>query len=566
MQKFWFSGVALSIPLGILFAGFYLLIKSFFRSMSSAAFRWITPTPADWIVVASLILGTMLMVFMSNVVKKIGGKTDFRPFRKEKSVTDISPDKRKAQNLAPPQEYLSPEPEGLTVGKRGKHYVGVPMLDKLIHILFLGAPGSGKSTILLNLLLWIYNFAATEKKPLSVLAIDCKPELSQKSIFEKPSRESDDSKKHPEIKILSPSKFEGWGFDVFFGLDSSSSDDQLKIRSNMIARSLVPSLSGDNEHFSSNGQKILAGFLMYGFRKGLSFTDSISQIMYTGVPDLIAQVLADPDMESHPKIRGRLQSFADNDSDEFSSIIDTLEKNLDIFDMEPVRYFFDGNPKKATPLDLTDGTSLFLQISSQLLSDYKTIFSLVLELCCRFILSLPDSALSGRNNIILCADEAGVIYLPCISEVVALGRSKHLQAIIACQGLVQLSNLYGDRKAREIVECCRGTVMLSCNDVQTGRDISQRAGQYRETRTSINKKSSVMTSGVDSTSESQSYMPIYDVSDLTALEKHNRVLVIADGSVFSCEKLPYYMIPKYKELSAKIVESNKQFYPDDFSF
>lgn len=502
---------------------------------------------ADWVIMLLIVIGTFILVLIMNLWNyTVHGQREFNPF-KHKSVTDPSKDKRLAQYRSVPGDYLSKAPDGFTVGKHKNRYVRLPFQDSPEHQLILGSPGSNKSTSILSALIYNFNFASDKEKLGAVLALDVKPELQKKSVLY-----SD-----PNVRMINPSSYgeNNYGFDLWYGLSNRSSDDQIKERMEMIARSIIPNLSGDNIHFSSNAQKLLSGFLMYGFIKGLSFSDSVIKIMHVSTEDLIAEIITDPITKQHPKILDKVKSFEGNDSDEFASIKDTMEKDLDIFNTDTVKWCFSGNPRKATPEDLLNGISLFLAIPDHLITAYRTVFGLIMEICLKYLTSIPEEHLENRRPVWCLIDEGGTVYVPSLLDVASRGRSKKIQLSIVAQSFSQLEDLYGDKNARAIMDCCKTTIVFSCNDTITAENLSKRTGYYRETKTSYQSKG-VLTSD-SSTTTSMEYRSVMDVSDINMLEKNKEVLVFTIAGWFLVKKAPYFNIPMLLNKSDEIVASNK---------
>ena len=502
----------------------------------------------DWGYIIIIVLTPVVLLTLANIWRYIvNGEKEYRPVRKDKR--ELSSDKRAAQHHKVPSAYLSNEPDGLTIGECRDHlrkkYVRLPFFESPEHQMILGAPGARKSSVILNALLWNYNFASEKQKFTSVLAVDAKPELALKSV----------DIRRKDILIINPTSRDSWGFDVWHGLSQGSTDDEIKERAEMISRALIPTLSGDNIHFSSNAQKILSAFIMYGFRKHMGFAESITQIMHTSTKNLIAEILTDQDMrENHPKIIGKVKSFDGNDSDEFASIVDTLEMNLSIFDTDTVSYCFDGNPRKAAPEDLADGRSIYLAIPDTLVEMYKTVFGMIIELCCKHLMSLSEYDLNGKPIVWLLCDEAGSIYIPSLLDIAARGRSKHLQLTVICQDFPQLEDMYGRNKARSLMSCCKTKIILSCDDVDTAKDLSARTGEYRETKVSTHQEG--YFAGYTGQNISSEYRPVMSVADINSLEKNNEVLVFAKEGWFLVDKITYKDIPMLEDASNHILASN----------
>ena len=503
----------------------------------------------DWYIMLAITLGLFSFMLIINLKKYwIDGEREFNPLTK-KSVVELSGDKRKAQHQPIPSTYLSKKPHGFTIGKYHNRYVSIPFLDSPEHMLIIGSPGSGKSTTILNALIWNYNFEEKENRLGAILAIDVKPELQKKSCFNGTNN----------VKVINPTIFgdgNNYGFDLWYGISQNSDDDKIKERMEMISKSIIPNLSGDNAHFSGNAQKILSGFLMYGFRKGLSLSDTVIKIMHVSVEDLIAEIITDPDMKNHPKIVGKVKSFDGNTSDEFASIKDTLEKDLDIFDTESIKYCFSGNPNKVTPEDLLKGISIFLAIPDHLVTMYKTVFGLIMEICLKYLTSIPEERIIKKRPIWCLIDEGGTVYVPSLLEIASRGRSKKIQLSIVAQSYSQLEDLYGEKRARSIMDCCKSTIIFSCNDTRTAETISKWTGYYRETKLSFHSNGMSMLDPGSSTNQSEEYRPVMDVSDIKNLEKNNEVLAFIKGDRLLVQKAPYYTIPLLNNKSEEILKSN----------
>ena len=294
---------------------------------------------------------------------------------------------------------------------------------------------------------------------------------------------------------------------------------------------------------------------MYGFIKGLSFSDSVIKIMHVSTEDLIAEIITDPIIKQHPKVLDKVKGFNGNDSDEFASIKDTMEKDLDIFNTETVKWCFSGNPRKATPEDLLNGISIFLAIPDHLIVSYKTVFGVIMEICLKYLTSIPEEELEDKKPVWCLIDEGGTIYVPSLLDVASRGRSKKIQLSIVAQSFSQLEDLYGDRNARAIMDCCKTTIVFSCNDTKTAENLSKRTGYYRETKTSYQSKG--LLTGDSSTTTSMEYRPVMDVSDINMLERNKEVLVFTIAGWFLVKKAPYFTIPMLLEKSDEIVAANK---------
>lgn len=550
-NKLWFLGIPISLPLGIFFAVIYIWVARFVRGFSIWDPDKLGPTKGiDFIIAFFIFIITILTVFLNNAYKYfIDGKRNFSPF--DSTVLDLSPDKIKAQNHPVSKAYLSDAPDGLTIGRYKKLYVRIPFQESPEHLLLIGAPGSNKSTILENAIIYDFN---VEENFHSGFIMDVKPELSRNSVYEC----------DPRVRILNPSSLESIGFDVYAEFLAGSTDDDIKVLFETISRTLIVNPGGENSFFYLASQRILEACLLFGYRKGWDIVDSIVFAYSTPVPDLITEILEDEDMEKHPKIRNLVRPYADKDSDAAQDIAMTLQHDLAIFDTDSVQRFFSSkNDNRISAHALVEGITIFLAIPDTLLKSYSPVFRMVTQICLNHILSIEEWKKPWTKPIWFLIDEAGSIgKIPdLIDGALSRGRSKGLQVTLACQSFSQLEDTYGTSGATSILNCCKNTVVLSCNDSKTAKTLSDWCGTYRETKVSTSSKKGVLN-GHSSENVSEEYRPCMEIADIKNLEKDFKVLGFARGDWFLVKKAPFYEIEELYDISKSVQGRNAKFYPD----
>lgn len=464
----------------------------------------------------------------------------------------LSADKKKALYHSPPKRYLSKEPDGLTIGTFKNNYIRIPFLDSPEHQLIIGAPGDNKSSTILNGIIWNFNFAKDDKRLRSMLVVDVKPELSRKGVFEG----------RQDIKIINPSQKSSCGFDVFFGLTHSSSDDEIAERCSMIAETAIKDTGSDNVYFAEAARNIFCAFLMYGFVNSKTFGEIIEEVLDASVGDLIAQILTDPRMEDHKKIMRLVREYDGKTSDGFQDVAMTLKKDLGIFDTDSVKACFSkDNPDKVSPVDLVNGTSIFLAIPDYLLTQYASVFRLILNMCMTYIIAQDEATLKDKRPIWVLLDEfPSLLRLPVVVDNgLARGRSKLLQCTLIVQSEGQLDAIYGNNTTRSIKDCCKTTIVFGSNDGPTCKALAERTGMYSESKTSTTTRGGELT-GDSSKNESSEYRPAVDIADIQNLPDDGKVLVFAKGGWFICDKAPYYKVPLLSDKSAMIEKQNEEFH------
>lgn len=482
-------------------------------------------------------LSTWFILFLKNFYDyKINGRTDF-----DHSDNSLSTDKCKAMYPAIPSRYLSKKPNDFTLGKYHHKYFRLPIdLNDITHCLVIGAPGSFKSSTLLNALIWNFNFAK-EKDKFTVFAMDVKPELARKSV----------DMNSNQCHVFNPSLKEGWGWDVWYGLDSTTStDDEIIERADMLARAIIVNPNnGQNEFFYVSAQNLLTCFLGWGFVNGLGFTETIIQVLSVPLKDLISTVTFDPNMDGHDSIKDPLRGYDDKTSDGMQDIELTMRQELRIFQTRSVRYQLDENHRKASPADLVNGISVFLAIPDNLLKQYSAIFRLITQQVLNFLSSIPEEERADHDAplIWMLIDEFGSIgKIPDILDALARLRSRKVSIWLAVQGLSQLDMAYGHDGSRAIVDNTETTLVFSCKDKSTVDIISSWCGQYLETKISKNKKPGRILGGSQSLSESGEYRNVMDAVDIMGLRKNKELLVFDSGNRFLIQKCPYWAIPLLK--------------------
>lgn len=556
-NKLWFSGIwllpvsgAISACIAYLMFGIRQLKAAVNGSSAALAEQGI------WFLILAAVLPP-IVVFIVNLIRyKVYGKTEFAPASSRGS--GCSREKRKAMEGKIPKEYLSSKPSGFTIGKKGIRYVRFPIDPRnIIHTLVIGSPGSMKSTTLLNAL--IYNFnCAPEKEKMTVFAVDVKPELQRKSVIYDPER--------GDVKVVDPSStspvFYGW--DAYYGLDpKTSTDDQLEERADLIARSLISCREGsDNSIFYSTAQNLMVAFLIYGFFTGKGFLESILQLMSVPMQDLVASILSDDKMcTAHPKLRLILQAYdsGEGSNEMLKDTEATMHEKLRIFSVSSVQYMLRDNMKKASPQDLTEGTSIFLSLPDSLLRQYAPLINLITQQTINFLGSIPEWERSEKDVpvIWLLVDEFGSIGHMDVEGALARFRSRKICIWLCVQGLSQLDDTYGQYGRRSIVTDCECNLIFSSKDDVANKFFSDISGQYRETKISTHRNG-ISGMGDSSQNISTEFRPVYDVSDFVQLRRDRKLICFVDGHHFYIDKCPYFQIRELRELSDSIRKENNK--------
>lgn len=511
-----------------------------------------------------LITGAVwLLVFIKNLTwvgggntKKIGLLTWTEPYKPD--VNQISARKKQAQAREVPAEYLSPVPDGLVLGKKGKDFVRYKLKrGNVLHTMILGSAGTGKSTLLLTSL--IYNFHMQNKlheqgkgdEPMVVFVTDIKPELAAKSVVS-----SSVDTTGARVHVMNPENRSTYGWDVYYDISPDSSTDQILSALDVVSRALIyegeNGAEGKNSFFYNQARTIFKALMLLSYREGRSFIQGIRYLMDGCLGDIIAKTIDYvEDKIDYQAVKRLLAPFAGKDSDAFQDIEMTLYERFSIFIRDDVAFFLDGNPRKASPLDLENKISLFFSLKETSLDEMKGLLRLVSMMVFHHCMGRPE----GSHLITIFADECprwgrGIDF----AGFMALSRSRETACILAGQSFLQWEKVWGKEEAKIILELCRISVILSNTDPDSGEIFCKWAGTYKE------RKANVTETGKQSGSRSVSYedKPVLEPYDILNLQDEGAAIVYIKGQMYKVNvtKARYYNVPQLKKISLKCFELN----------
>ncbi len=454
----------------------------------------------------------------------------------ETGLRKESAQKRIAMYPKVPPELLSKEPEGIILGKYKNLYVR-ENLKETLHYCILGAPGSGKtSTIILDTLL--ANFA-TRKNIFNVFAIDIKGELNQKSI----------EAYSENVYVVNPDNRNTCGWDVYYRLRESPSDDKITEAMKEISDGLVVSNNPKDSYFTENAKTALTGLLIYYFKQDESFVDSINKILESDTASLITEIIKDS--EPTDLWYKYLAKFNGKTAESVQDIFTQMCTTLSVFSKSNIRFCFRDNYQKASPYDLLKKKSVFLAITEDKLESYKIIMRLLTTQVFRELERRPEDEI---DPMLLVIDEfARLGALSGIDGALATLRSRRVNIMLCFQSLAQCDYIYGKDLSRAIMGNMRVKIICECSDAETSRTISDWCGKYRDKKETLN--------GGKNRHKSYSYedKPIVEPDDLITLVKKEEEILIVSGSCayLRPKKCYYFKDPKLKALADKVKAYNK---------
>jgi len=339
--------------------------------------------------------------------------------------------KQQAIHPQVPGKLLSKEPEGIVLGKWRKKYVRIP-LDTVYHYCIIGGPGSGKtSTVLLDTLL--ANFAA-RKQSYQTFAIDIKGELHEKSTY----------RYDEEVMVVDPSDRTSCGWDPYYRLHKNPSGDLLIETMEEIAQSLIISTSTQDTFFVENARTMFTGLLLYFYKQGDSFIDSVNRILEAELGTLIADIISESDRNDlHYKY---LAKYAGKKAESIEDIMTEMTTSLSIFSKSDIRFCLRDNYTKASPMSFREGKSIFLAVPEHLLESYKPLMRLCTVQTLR---ELERRSENEEKPVLVVIDEfARLGRIEGIFGALATLRSKKVMILLAFQSLGQVEMVYSKAESK----------------------------------------------------------------------------------------------------------------------
>lgn len=327
-------------------------------------------------------------------------------------------------------------------------------------------------------------------------------------------------------------------WDPYFALSENSTEDE-KVRAfDQIVRALVVSSNPKDAFFVNNARNVAKGLFLYHYNKGEGFIDSINAIISNNIMEHINEVLSDEKYcPKNGMVYAILKKYGGKDSEAFQDIELTLMEHLNIFLNNDVQYHLKDNPRKASPKDLNNCTSVFVCLPLFLLDEFGDILRLITYQVCSAMQARGED---WKSPVLMLLDElARLGKIESLTSLLSVGRSAGISVNMAFQDMSQLESIYTREGARTIFNLCEITCILSCKDGETAKMISGIAGEYREEKISHNR-SSLLHQADGKQHISEEYRKILDVSDFQDLRKKQETILIVEGKYYRIKQLRYY--------------------------
>lgn len=376
---------------------------------------------------------------------------------------------------------LKEDTNGITFGHlkmdEEEALVGMPEGDEG-NIFVVGGNGSGKSCCIAmpTLKQWSGTICAT----------DLKGELSGR--YAELYRSG--SVTRPYL-IFDPTQVEGPSYDPFWWL---LVDDTSNLVGNIweIVLAIVPSKLEDNQPFwIESEQALFAASLLYFFKLGLSFSETICEILNIKMASLCERLATSEDTQ----VRMFLGSPAHLKADVLAAIDRGLRNKLILFASDTyINHAFRGMREgaKCFTWDDLNHTNIFLRIPADKVEQWGGAINLMLTQLLHYLERRPEKHSVEAKQIpqaLLLLDEfARFGKLNMLPAAMATLRSKKVNICLLAQSIAQIDAIYGASERRIILDNCQFQAILRANDPETQEALYKLIGTRIQRHHSISQQ------------------------------------------------------------------------------
>ena len=425
------------------------------------------------------------------------------------------------------------------LGHYGNRWFGI-RLDEDFHLLLYGASGSGKSRMIL------LNFLLSHLRGTPMFVVDIKGELHQRGALIG----------EQGTCICSLTEYEYYGYDPFYRLSDTSSDEHIAEAMFDIACFIIPvPPHRDKDGFwIISARDLLQGLLIYYYRQGHhTLVDCIERIYQEPLAQTI-ETVQDTCSPTDPEYMLLSQYFG---MKEDASVLHDTHTEMSTYtrtflNREPLKYALDDNPRRISPMDLLSGKNIFLNIPEDQLQRLQDVMRLILNqvLSELEIRPLKDAR---KKKVMVIIDELGRISssgrIYKLLDAAHTLRSRGCHLVLATQDRESLIGPYTESEVATL-ENNSWKLILSASTAKTVAEVKNWVGTYKERNQAWNDVSRSV-----STSFQDKY--IVDAQDLITLPDRNEAILISPHGYYRFTKTYFEDDPDIGPVAAKVKRRNE---------
>lgn len=291
--------------------------------------------------------------------------------------------------------------------------------------------------------------------------------------------------------IFDPTQVEGPSYDPFWWL---LVDDTNNLMGNLweIVLAIVPSKLEDNQPFwIESEQALFAASLLYYFKLGLSFSETICEILSTSMSSLCERLAASEDIQ----VRMSLGIPAHLKADVLAAIDRGLRNKLILFASDPyIGHAFRGTREgaKCFTWDDLNHTNIFLRIPADKVEQWGGAINLMLTQLLHYLERRPEkyslAAEQVPQTLLLLDEFARFGKLNMLPAAMATLRSKKVNICLLAQSIAQIDAIYGASERHIILDNCQFQAILRANDPETQEALCKLIGTRIQRHHGINQQ------------------------------------------------------------------------------
>ncbi|MGC1217496.1 MAG: type IV secretion system DNA-binding domain-containing protein, partial [Phormidesmis sp.] len=368
-------------------------------------------------------------------------------------------EKKRAKQLANKQNKADGLEMSIQLGE-----VAIPFANE--SVLFVGAPGSGKSATIGD-----PGLMEVIKRGQPAIVFDAKGSR-QDSITRRFAPIA--AREGYSVGVIAPGKKYSDCLNPHDFIRSPTDASRSLQLANILEKNTAgfnPNKSGKGDFFQRTGIGIVQASIMLSKLLAQSDLMTVSEII--NQPDLIGRlkVLMGNDAAPTWTVKQFGQLMASEESEkQLVGMIVTAQSIFERFITADLVPSFCG--PSTVPLKMDGKQILFLQVDEETQDAVLPLIAAQIELLIAHNFSEPR-----KNILALFLDELPLLYLPKIAQYVNLLRSAGLVAFLGVQSLSQLRETYGKEMASSIMSGCRNTLYFNPNNVDTAKEVSARIGE-----------------------------------------------------------------------------------------
>lgn len=331
------------------------------------------------------------------------------------------------------------------------------------HIAVFGGSGSGKTTGIAIPTLFTWKG--------TIFSFDFKGDLLKHAI------------KRRNVKVLNLLRGQEncYWYDPYYFLRQGGEDD-LAQNARELAQAIIPLPREIREPcWVMAARDILTGAIVYYFRLGTEFIDTLIEVKMTKITDLLkkfendelAKACIDPNLDLNPKTLAGISMEIHNNISVFAT--DTLIQDV----LSPSE---DGSKERILWQNLDIG-DIFIRIDQSKIEQWGSVMRLMLVQLIRTLQRRPEKYDPAGRRIaptLLMLDEFPQYgKIDAITSALKILRSKNVTISLFCQSLADLDETYDKTTRRSILDNCPYTAILNASDAETQRYFSDLVGTVK---------------------------------------------------------------------------------------